>query len=53
MFNVVATFYDGHTESQGKYRFREFAEARVAGLKKHYPHSIKDCEIIPTGKDKK
>ena len=53
MFHVIAIFNDGHEEKQGNFRDLEYAEARAAGLKKHYPRAIVDCRIEATGKDKK
>jgi hypothetical protein len=51
MFEVIVIFIDGHEEKQGKYKTKEYAEARALGLKKHYS-AIKECKIIATGKDK-
>jgi hypothetical protein len=52
MFHVIAIFNDGHEEKQGNFRDLEYAEARAAGLKTHYPGAIVDCRIEATGKDK-
>lgn len=51
MFQVIAVFDNDIEEKQGKFRTREYAEARALGLKSHYP-AIKECKIVATGKDK-